>query len=60
MRCNRKIACFAVTPRKKIVKWLNVTEIWQLRRLKKARTEISDFRRKKIRFILREPKFTGD
>ena len=32
MRCNRKTACFAVTPRKEVVGYLNITEIWQLRR----------------------------
>ena len=32
MRCNRKTACFAVTPRKKVVKSLNITDISQLRR----------------------------
>ena len=41
MRCNRKTACLAVTPRKKAVGVLNITEIWQLRRRKKATLEIT-------------------
>ena len=41
MRCNRKTACFAVTPRKKVVGDFNITEIWQLRRRQKAKAEIA-------------------
>ena len=40
MRCNRKTANFAVTPRKKMVNSLNITGIWQLRRREKAKAEI--------------------
>ncbi len=40
MRCNRKTACFAVTSRKKVVKRLNITEIWQLRRRENAKAKI--------------------
>jgi hypothetical protein len=32
MRCNRKIACFAVTPHRKLGRADFITEIWQLRR----------------------------
>ena len=32
MRCNRKTACFAVTPRGKSINGLNITKIGQLRR----------------------------
>ena len=32
MRCNRKVACFAVTPHHKIVQSWDITEIGQLRR----------------------------
>ena len=39
MRCNRKTACLAVTPRKKVVDCLNITEIWQLRRRLKANVD---------------------
>lgn len=39
MRCNRKTDCSAVTTRKKVVGWLNVSKIWQLRRRKKAKAE---------------------
>ena len=42
MRCNRKTACFAVTPRKKVVGGFNITEIWQLRRRQKAKAEIAE------------------
>ena len=49
MRCNRKTACFAVTPRKKIVGSLNITEIWQLRRRKKSKRKLlSSFIIKKL------------
>ena len=41
MRCNRKTACFAVTPRKKTIGCLDITEIWQLRRRKKAKAKIT-------------------
>ena len=43
MRCNRKTARFAVTPRKKAVGSLSVTEIWQLRRREKAKAEIANY-----------------
>ncbi len=42
LRCNRKTACFAVTPRRKLVKSSNITKIWQLRRRQKAKAEIAD------------------
>ena len=45
MRCNRKTVCFAVTPRKKVVSGLNITEIWQLRRREKATLEIAEILR---------------
>ena len=41
MRCNRKTACLAVTPLKKMVVCLGITEIWQLRRREKAKVEIA-------------------
>ena len=41
MRCNRKTACFAVTPRKKVISSLNITEVWQLRRREKAKAGIA-------------------
>ena len=41
MRCNRKIACFAVTPRKKVAGSLNITKIWQLRRRENPKAEIA-------------------
>ena len=41
MRCNRKTAGFAVTPRRKVVDCLSITEIWQLRRREKAKAEIT-------------------
>ena len=44
MRCNRKTTCFAVTPRKKMVGRLNITEIEQLRRRKKAKSKIADLK----------------
>ena len=37
MRCNRKTACFAVTPRKTVVDSFSITEIWQLRRREKPK-----------------------
>ena len=40
MRCNRKNACFAVTPREKAVSDFNITEIGQLRRREKVILEI--------------------
>ena len=40
MRCNRKTACLAVTPLKKMVVRLNITEIWQLRRREKAKRKL--------------------
>ena len=43
MRCNRKTACFAVTPRKKMVDSLKITEIWQLRRREKPKVKIAKF-----------------
>ena len=39
MRCNRKTACFAVTPRKRVVDSLNITDIWQLRRREKIKAK---------------------
>ena len=41
MRCNRKTACFAVTPRKKVAGSLNITKIWQLRRRENPKAEIA-------------------
>ncbi len=42
MRCNRKTNYFAVTPHKKdCVSPVNITKIWQLRRRKKAKAEIT-------------------
>ena len=41
MPCNRKTACFAVTPRKKVVESLNITEIWQLRSRENFKAEIA-------------------
>ncbi len=38
MRCNRKTVCFAGTPRKKVVKSLNITDISQLRRNLKSQS----------------------
>ena len=40
MRCNRKTARFAVTPRKKTVGSLNITKIWQLRRREKPKRKL--------------------
>ena len=42
MRCSRKTACFAVTPRERVVGCLDITEIWQLRRRKKAKVKIAE------------------
>ncbi len=42
MRCNRKTACFAVTPRKKVVLSLNITKILQLRRRENPKAKIAD------------------
>ena len=42
MRCNRKTVCFAVTPRKKTVGSVDITEVWQLRRREKAKAKIAE------------------
>ena len=44
MRCNRKTACFAVTPRRIMVDSLNITEIWQLRRREKAKVGVKSLK----------------
>ena len=41
MRCNRKIAFFAVTPHGKLVENLDITEVGQLRRREKFKAEIA-------------------
>ena len=48
MRCNRKTTCFAVTPRRKMVIVLNITEVRQLYRRKKAKMEITGTRYLKL------------
>jgi hypothetical protein len=43
MRCNRKTACFAVTPHKKSRRLaINITKIWQLCRREKPKAEIAE------------------
>ena len=41
MRCNRKTDCYAVTPRKKVVGGLNITEIGQLCRREKSKAKVA-------------------
>ena len=41
LRCNRKTACFAVTPQGTLVKRSNITKIWQLRRRENPKAEIA-------------------
>ena len=39
MRCNRKTAYFTVTPHRKMIDSLDITEIWQLRRRENPKPE---------------------
>ena len=54
MRCNRKTACFAVTPRKEVVGSLNITKVGQLRRRKNLKVEITDIKSKNEKPLKRQ------